>query len=290
MNNKEVCDVSIVCANYNNGKYLEEFINSVINSSALPKELIIVDDGSTDNSLDILSRYNLDYLKVIELRNNVGFANALNVGVGASTARYILRIDPDDVLERTRINKQYQLLSKNNAIGLTGSNVVYFNEHIANRVGFSNFPESGPRIQKRYAKGEHGLLHGTVMGKSTLFKSYKYKQEHVPAEDYDIFARMIHDGVQAQSISENLTFVRIHQNSVSNSLPFSTIKKTYALRDAIYKTKTPFLIVATNYLSLKYYRRYYFEKNRLKRLWFLALSSMFRPDKALNKIYKNAIG
>ena len=51
---------------------------------------------------------------------------------------------------------------------------------------------------------------------------------------------MIEAGVKAQSFSDKLTFVRIHQNSVSNTLPFSTIKKTYALRDEIFKTKTSF--------------------------------------------------
>ncbi|MEO8932803.1 MAG: glycosyltransferase [Xanthomarina sp.] len=285
MSKKESYDVSIVCANYNNGKYLEEFVFSVINSSVMPKELIIVNDGSTDNSLEILSKFNLGYIKVIELKDNVGFANALNVGVREATAKYILRIDPDDVLEKTRIEKQYTFLNKNEDIDLTGSNVVYFNEKIDNKVGSSNFPQSGKVIYNRYLKGEHGLLHGTIMGKSVLFKKYLYRQEHVPAEDYDIFSRMIYDGANAKSTSETLTFVRIHENSVSNSLPFSTIKKTYNLRDEIFNTKTNSFKIGINYLNLKYYRKYYFEKNWVKKFWFLGLSSMFRPDKVIRKIF-----
>lgn len=289
MNEKEVYDVSIVCANYNNGKYLEEFMHSVINSSVWPKELIMVNDGSTDNSLEILAKFNLQFLKVINLKKNVGFGNALNAGIKEVTSAYILRVDPDDILEPSRIEKQYNFLSKNPSVDLTGANVIYFNETIGNNIGSSNFPESHDLIYKRYVKGEHGLLHGTVMVKSLLFKKYSYKQENVPAEDYDIFARMMNDGARAESISENLTFVRIHQNSVSNALPFSTIKKTYKLRDNIFKTKTLFLNVTINYLSLKYYRRYYFESSRFKKLWFLALSSMFRPDKAIKKLRKNGI-
>ncbi|QFZ54431.1 glycosyltransferase family 2 protein [Oceanihabitans sp. IOP_32] len=280
---KEICDVSIVCANYNNGKYLDEFISSVINSSALPKELIIIDDGSTDESLKILSRYNLPYLKVIALKSNVGFANALNVGIKETTGKYILRVDPDDILEKTRIAKQYTFLEKNSDIDITGSNVTYFNEKLESVVGSSNFPQKYESIYKRYIKGEHGLLHGTVMGKSLFFKKYLYCQSNVPAEDYDIFSRMIKDGVKAQSFPDKLTFVRIHQNSVSNALPFSTIKKTYALRDKIFKTKTSFFLVVINYLSLKYYRKYYFEKNNFKRVLFLGISGLFRPDKVIKK-------
>ncbi|WP_027126237.1 glycosyltransferase family 2 protein [Gelidibacter mesophilus] len=284
MSNKKVCDVSIVCANYNNGKYLEEFLNSVMESSMLVKEVILVNDGSTDDSLAILSKYNLEYLKVIDLKKNIGFANALNVGVEEATAKYILRIDPDDILERTRIEKQYNFLNENRDIDLTGSNVIYFNENIENKVGSSNFPEKGELIYKRYQKGEHGLLHGTIMVRTTLFKKYKYSQKQVPAEDYDIFARMIKGGANAQSIKETLTFVRIHENSVSNALPYSTVKKTYDLRDEIFKTKTSNFKILINYLNLKYYRNYYFEKNWLKKIWFLGLSSMFRPDKAIKKI------
>ena len=89
-------------------------------------------------------------------------------------------------------------------------------------MGNSNFPQESEKIRKRFQKGEHGLLHGTVMGKTLIFKKHLYNQANVPAEDYDIFSRMIKDGAKAKSISENLTFVRIHQNSVSNTLPFST--------------------------------------------------------------------
>ena len=93
MSKNQYCDVSIICANYNNGKYLDEFFSGVINSTVLPKELIIIDDGSSDNSLEILSRYNLPYLKVIVLENNLGFANALNEGISKAKGKYILRVD-----------------------------------------------------------------------------------------------------------------------------------------------------------------------------------------------------
>ncbi|OMP32202.1 hypothetical protein BKM32_03900 [Mangrovimonas sp. DI 80] len=283
--NEQSCDVSIVCANYNNGKYLHEFISSVINSTFLPKELIIVDDGSTDESKEILQTYKLPYLKVIGLGRNEGFANALNHGINEATSKYILRVDPDDILDKKRIEKQFMFLESNCGIDLIGSNVVYFNENLFNVVGSSNFPEEGPDIYKRYVNGEHGLLHGTVMGKSTFFKKHLYRQNNVPAEDYDIFSRMMEDGAKAQNSLEKLTFVRIHVNSVSNSLPFSTVKMTYQLRDEIFKSKTPFVKIIINYLSLRYYRKFYFEKQLLKRVVFLGISSAFRPDKVIRKFF-----
>lgn len=284
MNKKKICDVSIVCANFNNGKYLDEFITSIINSTQEPRELIIIDDGSTDNSLSVLEKYNFHFLKLIYLKENIGFANALNVGVEAAVGKYILRIDPDDILGVNRIALQYAFLENNDEVDIIGSNVVYFNEIINNIVGSSNFPVTERAIVKRYKKGEHGLLHGTIMAKAFLFKENKYNQYNVPAEDYDIFSRMITNGARPKSLKQALTYVRIHGNSVSNDLPFRTIKITYRLRDEIFKTKTSKFVIAINFLSLRFYRKYYFEKNAIMKLWYLAVSVLFRPDKALKKI------
>ena len=108
----KIVDISILCANYNNANYLDEFFNSIINSTYSVKEIIIVDDCSTDNSCEIIENYSkiLDNIILIKLDKNVGFANALNEGIKYVTAKYILRIDPDDVLASDRIEKQYDFL------------------------------------------------------------------------------------------------------------------------------------------------------------------------------------
>ncbi|MEH6679592.1 MAG: glycosyltransferase [Sediminicola sp.] len=285
MNENSIYDVSIVCANYNNGKYLNEFLESVLNSSSQPKELIIVDDGSTDDSLKILKGYNLDFLKIISLKENVGFANALNIGVEHASCKYILRVDPDDLLGKDRIRTQCDFLDRNKNIDITGSNAIYFRDNINTVVGSSNFPIEEIDIINRYKKGEHGLLHGTVTGKTSLFKENRYYQSNVPAEDYDIFSRMIAMGAKPKSISENLTYVRIHKNSISNSLPYNTIKLTYQLRDGIFHTNTSKIVILINYLSIKFYRKYYYEQAPLKKFCFLGISAFFRPDKAIRKLF-----
>jgi len=284
MSRKEIVDVSIVCANYNNGKFLLEFIDSIVASSVVPRQLLIVDDGSTDSSLQVLEKFSLPFLNVIVLSKNQGFANALNTAIKKAKGKYVLRIDPDDIIEKTRIEEQYRFLETHEEIDIIGSNVKYFSENINHIVGSSNFPMDHEGIIKKYKKGEHGLLHGTVMAKTVLFKDNIYKQENVPAEDYDIFSRMIINGARPSSIDKILTYVRIHGGSVSNDLPFSTVKKTYYLRDKIFKTKTSRFVVLVNFLCLKFYRKYYFENNFLLSGVYLVVSVIFRPDKALRKV------
>ena len=99
-NRVNVKSVSVVTANYNNGQYLIEYLDSLMASSVLADEIIIVDDGSTDDSKEIISRAVRSNTRItpIYLHENVGFANALNIGVERATSAYILRLDPDDFI------------------------------------------------------------------------------------------------------------------------------------------------------------------------------------------------
>ena len=202
---KKTVSVSIVTANYNNGHFIKEFINSINKSTVLPQELIIVDDGSSDNSLKVLEEFSdLRYLKVINLGTNRGFCNALNEGIKVASGRYIMRVDPDDIVSEKRIQKQVDYLEQNINIDILGSNACYFQRNLSKEIGESNFPIDHNSIASKYHKGEHGVLHGTTMIKTCVMKKYKYEQENVKSEDYEIFARMISDKYKFANLSDVL--------------------------------------------------------------------------------------
>src|SRR5215813_923819 len=101
-------DISLIVPNYNNGAYLRAFLSSVASSTHWPRELLLVDDGSTDDSLDIIGEFaHLPFLKIIRLAQNKGLVHALNTALDAATGRYIMRADPDDVLMPDRMICQY---------------------------------------------------------------------------------------------------------------------------------------------------------------------------------------
>lgn len=280
--------VTILSANYNNAKFLAEYFESILMSEALPESVVFVDDASTDNSLDIVEQYIEQYInrgvniKLIALERNVGFANALNIGLEHCSTKYIMRLDPDDYISSNRIGLQYNYLINNPNIDAVGSNAIYFRDKII--INKSNFIANEKIIQSRYRSGEHGLLHGTIMIKTELLKQYKYRQENVPAEDYDIFARMVKDGKYFYNLVEPLTYVRIHESSVSNALPFRTVKLTYQLRDKIFQTTTPAIIIFFNYLHMKMYRKYLFENKIFHKYCYLIVSSFVRLDKVYLRI------
>ncbi len=282
------CDITVLCANYNNGPYLTEFFKSIYESTSSVKEIVIVDDCSTDDSVNIIKSMMLKYNNIIliELDKNIGFANALNQGLKHAIGKYILRIDPDDLMYPTRIKKQYEFMLQNPQVDIVGSNVTYFKTSIDDIVGNSNFPETHEIIINRYRSGTHGLIHGSVLIKRNILNENIYRQEYVPAEEYDLFSRLLKNGNIAHNILEPLTLVRIHNNSVSNNLPYSTVVKTFFLRNQIWNLKTSKFFVWKEYISRSFYRKGLSENNFIAKVFYYAIASIFKPGALFRKLQK----
>jgi glycosyltransferase involved in cell wall biosynthesis len=285
MDAKTVLDVSMVVANFNNGRYLDEFFRSILSSTALPREIIFVDDGSTDDSLIIARRasQNVRNMKIIALPENVGFANALNAGIAISAAAYIMRMDPDDILLPTRIERQYDYITRHD-LDVVGGNALIFHNSTGSAIGSTNFPSDHSDIEKTIIKGENGVLHATVMGRARFFRSEPYIQENVPAEDYDIFARFLKRGARFGNFTEPLIRYRIHDTSASARLRYSTVLRTYQLRDSIFGGRTPRWKMRSYYWFIKCYRNYLDSRSIVSKYAWAGLSSLCYPQKLARKI------
>jgi glycosyltransferase involved in cell wall biosynthesis len=108
--------VSVIIPNYNYARFLSKAINSVLAQTYPNIEIIVVDDGSTDNSLAILARYE-DRVQVLAQANQ-GVARARNNGVARSSGEYLAFLDADDLWLPAKIEKQVELFEKNTALGL----------------------------------------------------------------------------------------------------------------------------------------------------------------------------
>ncbi|WP_448144420.1 glycosyltransferase family 2 protein [Pseudomonas silesiensis] len=278
-------DISIVAANYNNALFLEEFFESILHSTMMPKEIIFVDDGSADNSLSIAKTYEtrIPGMNIIALPKNQGFGNALNIGISHATGSYIMRVDPDDYIHPERILRQYNAITEEN-LDVVGTNAYIFHSSTRKILGTTNFPKTHQEIKSKILIGEHGVLHATTLIRSSYLKKTLFVQKNVPAEDYDVFARIFLAGGRFKNLTECLTYYRVHENSASNILPFSTIEKTFKIRDELFKTKTSKLKVTAYYLYIKNYRKFLFERRGIKKLFYGVLSSLFYPKKLISRL------
>jgi glycosyltransferase involved in cell wall biosynthesis len=279
--------VSVVVANYNNGKYLEDFFSSFLRGTLLPAEMVIVDDGSLDDSLSIINGFRRNFeekginLVVFALDKNVGFANALNIAIRNSSQDFLLRIDPDDMIAPNRIEKQVQFLEENKNIDVLGSNVSYFDSTLGDFVFVSNVAVSG--IVDKLKKGLLPLIHGSVMIRRQALENCRYFQDCVPAEDYDLFCQMAVKGCKFHNLQEALTFVRIHRNSVSNDLQFSTIQKYADLRLKYWGVGTHKLLTYLKYIHLRFYRKFLFHHGFM-RYGYLILAVCANPKSLINRM------
>ena len=283
---KKTASVSIIAANYNNGQYLKDFIGSVNESTVLPKELIIIDDGSHDDSIDILNGYsNLEYLKILKFDKNRGFCKALNVGIKSATGDYIMRVDPDDMLVKDRIEKQVEFLEKNKDISVVGSNVVYFHAKTKKELFRSNFPTGHSNIKAEYLKGDHGVQHPATMIRAGVMKKYKYVQKNAKVEDYEIFSHILNDGYKFANIRKPLTKMRVHNQSISSNIKYQTIKRTFEIRDEVFKTKSTLLRIRFYYWYILNYKKFLITQNLVMKPYYLMLAVMFNPTKALKRLF-----
>jgi glycosyltransferase involved in cell wall biosynthesis len=274
-------NLSIICANYNNGAYIEACIRSVAEGTWLPLEMIVVDDGSTDHSREVIESLAVQYswLKPHFLPENVGVANASNHGIRQAIGEYILRLDADDMVLPHRIEKQYLYMQNHPEIDVLGGNCVYIDAQTEKTIRPSRFPEKHQTIHKLYIMGENGVLNGTTVVKRAWFQQFQYRQEMVWAEDYDFFARLLHAGAQFATQPEPLTLVRIHRHSATSNIKIDTLLKAWYLSKELFNNPKPLWFIRANYYYLFWFRKSMLTKHTAPRWLYLAIAVLFRPDK-----------
>lgn len=212
---------------YNAKRYLKEAIESVLNQTYPHFEFIIVDDGSTDRTLDLLRQYEKkdSRIRVIS-RSNTGIVRALNDGIEAASGDVIARMDADDIALPARFSRQLERMKSESNLVILGTN-FYFIDKSGSIVKSGNVPGDHENIVENILKGNGGaIIHPTTMiRKDALVKVGGYREEAQFTEDLDLYHRLSHVGRMA-NLDEVLFKYRIHFNSV-NATRFMIRQKTF---------------------------------------------------------------
>ncbi|MFP4555380.1 MAG: glycosyltransferase [Bacteroidales bacterium] len=282
---KEKLDASILSANYNKAKYLDDFFLSIENSSVLPTQIVIVDDGSTDSSIEIINSYSKKLpIKLIQIKKNVGFANALNFGLGKCKGKIILRIDPDDEMDCRRIERQYEFMENNEDVDVLGSNNIYYFNKCAKFTFKSNFAESHDLIYKQLTKGIVPLSHTSIAVRRDFFQHYKYNQEAFPYEEYDLFARMALDGGVFHNLTDCLTYYRIYPHNDAFDYFVKRQKGLNRLRKMYFGKNTSQALSLSRVLHQFFFRKALVSQKGFIRFSFFILASFCNPFALMKRI------
>lgn len=174
--------ISVIMAVFNAETFLNCAIESILNQSVHDFEFIIVNDGSTDKSRDIILSYQDARIKLFDNSKNMGLVYSLNRGIAQSKGKYIARMDADDISFPQRFKQQVDYLESNPAVDLISSKAVVFfdSEHILGTLPFS---ATHKEICKQPWRG-FSMPHPTWMGRSEWFQRFPYESPEVlRAED-----------------------------------------------------------------------------------------------------------
>ena len=217
--------VSVLICAYNTEKYIEEAVKAVLKQTYSNLEIIIVNDGSTDSTLDILTNLALQdsRIKIINNEYNKGFINSLNIGIQHTNSEYIARTDADDITDKHWIEKIMGELLSNNDIIAMGSYVSILSESNSGKVGKHyktgdvwKTPLTHHEIVEKMLF-KNPIHNNTMIVRSKVFKEHNLRFDlgYKHAEDYKFWFEVSKLGKLA-NYPEVLAYYRLHELQTSS--------------------------------------------------------------------------
>ncbi|MBU7594571.1 glycosyltransferase [Metabacillus halosaccharovorans] len=182
--------VSIIIPTYNRSQYLVESLESVLAQTYPNKEIIIVNDGSDDNTEDVLAEY-MDKITYIT-KENGGKSSAINKGMKVATGDYIWIFDDDDIALPKKLEVQIRKFQNDKNIGLLHTSAIYFTDFGYGRIhtGMWNPKDLSENGLKEQLKGNHFFTPSVVVKKECYLEVGQWDEELVRAQDYDMWTRI----------------------------------------------------------------------------------------------------
>jgi glycosyltransferase involved in cell wall biosynthesis len=182
--------VTILMAVFNAEPFLQESVNSILNQTLGDFEVVIVEDKSTDRSLEILKSYHDPRIELVENPVNMGQTVSLMKGISMARGKYIARMDADDVCLPHRLQTQVNFLEQHPEISVLGSAVVFFDGKGYEFFGYQ--PEMHEAIKCELLFG-FTMLHPSVMMRKAGLEQYglNYDPKFACSQDHDLWTRSI---------------------------------------------------------------------------------------------------
>jgi len=236
---KNLPSVSIIMPIYNSSKWISDSIKSVVNQSFDNWELIIVNDGSTDNSVEIIQQYLNDKRIKLFHQKNLGPANARNIGISNCNGEFLAFLDSDDIWLHEKLQIQLQFFESNPHIGLVYSNynLFYDNPKLTFPLKQSNWFHTWPDNHRLLVYDFIGIL--TVVVRTSIIKELGGFNENLfGTEDWDLWIKVAQFN-KISKIEKVTASYRVHPDGLSQTAHnhFNQLKKVYDLH--VFKKNVP---------------------------------------------------
>ena len=264
--------ISVIMSVYNEEKYVQESIESILSQSFKDFEFIIVNDGSFDRTEEILKDWAKkdSRIKIITNEKNIGLTKSLNKAIKIAQGKYIARQDADDISLFQRLEKQVEFLERNPGIKILGT-FGYLITQNKDVLGKEIVPVSSQAIKKALIK-KNPFMHNSIMiEKETLDKVGGYNEKFIVVQDYELWFRILRiaegenlplflvkrryrpEMISLKKNKEQLKYMLLLQKQAIKRGDYSKLCYIYFLK-SFFSSKCP--------LSLKIFLKRYFSKKR----------------------------
>ena len=205
--------VTVLMPVYNGGEYLKTSVRSVLNQTYREFEFLIINDCSTDNSVEIIKSFNDERIVIHNNKTNLGQTKSLNVGLKLARGKYVARMDADDMAFPQWIERTFVYINKHPDYAAVGTWAVVIDgtgrkkKLLKTPIGFE-----GVLFHIFFGNAINHV--GAILNKEIILRHGGYDEKFRIAQDYELWSSLIRNNYCIISIPEILVSVRVHENSL----------------------------------------------------------------------------
>lgn len=214
--------VSVICCAYNASQFIDSSLSSIINQTYKNYELIIVNDGSTDDTKEKIKPYT-KHQNILFINNdiNIGLPKSRNLAISKSSGEFVAIQDADDISMPFRLHKQVEFLEQNHDVSVIGSWALKINE-IDDFIGTMHYPpkSTAKGIEYIIKYKLNPIIDPTSMFRKDIFNKLGGYSEEVflrYAQDFDLWCKMLLHGFKLYNFTDYMIKYRVHSNAVTKT-------------------------------------------------------------------------
>lgn len=205
--------VSVCIAVYNREKFIKQAIESVLNQTYQNFEIIVIDDGSIDNTVSVIKSIDDTRIRLYNNSKNKGIVYTRNKYIGLANGDYIAILDSDDLWVPEKLEKQLLFLKQNPDYGICGTNAI--RKYANGKEEIWKYPSSHEAIKVRLFWGS-AIIHSSLIIKKSIIKNnnISYSNSLKQAEDFDLIRKIVAVS-KAKNINKELVIYNIHKEQIT---------------------------------------------------------------------------
>lgn len=222
--------ISVCIPVYNRAKYIGECIESILQQTFTDFELLIIDDGSIDETCDVILSYNDPRIRLI--RGEHDYIGSCNRLYDEAKGKYIARMDSDDLMLPNRLRIQYEYMESHPEVDILGGGAIFFNEYNDRESLYYKLPNE---IGIKELLQHTFIVHPTAMMRRERIKKYglRYNADYIYAEDYHFWFQAVKAGLRIFHITDLLIRYRSSKQQVTNIYYDQQQKNSHRVQNAI---------------------------------------------------------